>query len=387
MTNRKSAFVQNVDTITTDTLRSIATLFVFFLHGRSFLPAADQLTGCWKWITYFPAWGGVWIFLFLSGYGIGKGFLSGKYSVIDQDGNILVRGLVWFYVNRFLKIAPFYYTYCFLFEVLGANSFYWQDREVLLRMLTFTFHGIGGISGLGHLWYISMAVQLYFFMPFFDLIIQSLCQTWKRLAVGYIFITVAGLGLRILFFKAGRDWQTQIYTNSFLNLDLIAAGMLTAKADMWFAAAIKRKYQVMAKVAAWIFFCILVLFNCYIYWIGTEGCIDIYRYILPTAYIISCTLIIFTSAQHKQNKMQSVCLQKVQIVVKKFSRCSYVFYIFHICVLEYLGRTMVSTAWFCGNSPRMQYVIYYTIAIAMLLPVSVFLSKIGYISYGITKDT
>lgn len=57
--------------MTSNVLRCCATLFVFLLHGRSNVPALANATGIWQWITFLPAWGGVWIFFFLSGFGIG----------------------------------------------------------------------------------------------------------------------------------------------------------------------------------------------------------------------------------------------------------------------------------------------------------------------------
>ncbi len=71
--DKECLLTKNSDRITTDALRGIATLFVFFLHGRSFLPAADQMTGCWKWILYFPAWGGYGFSCFYQGMELGKG--------------------------------------------------------------------------------------------------------------------------------------------------------------------------------------------------------------------------------------------------------------------------------------------------------------------------
>ncbi len=311
--------------------------------------------------------------------------MNGKNSVIDQYGKITMRGLLRFYVHRFLKIAPLYYGYCFLFEILSGNLWYWQNREVFFRMLTFTFHGIGGISGLGHLWYISMAMQLYFFMPFLELVIRILCKTKKQMVAVYLVTIGAGLGMRILFFKIGRDWQTDIYTNCFLNLDLVVSGMLSAKVNQWYADIIQRKYQVVRKALGWILFGMLVLYNCYIYWIGTDTCIHIYRYLLPTAYIISCTLLVLESKSCKrlvlesggysQCEIQNAFLLMVKTAVTKFSQYSYAFYIFHICVLEYLSRTMVQAEWFLQNSPWIQYIIYYASAIAMLLLVSVYFTN------------
>lgn len=44
--------------LTVDCLKGIAALIVFLLHGRSYVPTIDQISGCLAWISYFPAWGG-----------------------------------------------------------------------------------------------------------------------------------------------------------------------------------------------------------------------------------------------------------------------------------------------------------------------------------------
>lgn len=205
-------------------------MMVFLLHGRIFLPAADQMTGCLRWITYFPAWGGVWLFLILSGYGIGMGFFQKKYLITRQDGKIQIKRIIRFYLGRLLKIAPFYYLYCLLFEVFSGQFFFWQNPVIGFQMLTFTFNGNGGINGLGHLWYLSMAVQLYVFMPLLYIGIEFLCKTGKAFAFLSIAVIMSGMALRVALYQAGRDWYSEIYTSCLVNLDLVAAGMLTAKA-------------------------------------------------------------------------------------------------------------------------------------------------------------
>lgn len=64
----------------TNILRVVATLFVFLLHGRSYIPRINELPRVINWVTYLPAWAGVWIFLFLSGYGVGCGFFPKDIS-------------------------------------------------------------------------------------------------------------------------------------------------------------------------------------------------------------------------------------------------------------------------------------------------------------------
>ena len=49
-------------------LRVAATVFVFVLHGRSYVEGVDNGFWLFAMLTNFPAWAGVWILFFLSGY-------------------------------------------------------------------------------------------------------------------------------------------------------------------------------------------------------------------------------------------------------------------------------------------------------------------------------
>ena len=66
--------------LTSDILKAAAAMMVFLLHGRIFLPAADQMTGCLGWITYFPAWGGGMALFNFVGIWDRYGFFSEKVS-------------------------------------------------------------------------------------------------------------------------------------------------------------------------------------------------------------------------------------------------------------------------------------------------------------------
>lgn len=364
--------------LTTDLLKTVAAMIVFFLHGRTFLPEADQMTGCMRWVTYFPAWGGVWLFLILSGYGIGTGFFQGKYPLTGPDGRISFSQTFRFYIGRLLKTAPFYYLYCLLFELFSGHLFFWQNPGIGFKMLTFTFNGNGGINGLGHLWYLSMAVQLYLFMPFLYLGIEFLCKTGKAFAVTFITVLVLGLALRVSLYQAGRDWYTQIYTNCLVNLDLVAAGMLTAKAGSGGLLTIKQHRKEKIKIMGVAVFLVLILYNCSIYAAGAETDFFIYRCVLPSVYIVTSTLLLFVSGC-RENDAGTGMVQNVRKiaanVVRWFSRCSYVFYVLHIVVLDYLGKSLATAEWFLKMHPNRQYVSFFAAALGILLPLSAVLTR------------
>jgi len=62
------------------------------------------------WPLFSPAWVGIWIFFVLSGYLMGKGFFTDRYS---RDK----KGAINFYINRAIRILPLYY-FAILIEIL-----------------------------------------------------------------------------------------------------------------------------------------------------------------------------------------------------------------------------------------------------------------------------
>lgn len=111
---------------TSDCMRVIATLFVFCLHARIFVPGADSFPRTLLIMTSFPAWAGVWIFFLLSGYSIGYGFFTNRYNLYDASGKLSLRKVGGFYARRFLKIAPLYYLYCGFFEIVSGQRYLWE---------------------------------------------------------------------------------------------------------------------------------------------------------------------------------------------------------------------------------------------------------------------
>ena len=321
----------------------------------------------------FSGVGGVWLFLILSGYGIGTGFFQRKYLLTGQDGKIQIKRIIQFYIGRLIKIAPFYYLYCILFEVFSGQCFFWQNPGIGIQMLTFTFNGNGGINGLGHLWYLSTAMQLYVFMPLIYIGIEFLCKTGKAVAGLSIAVIISGMALRVVLYQAGIDWYSLIYTNCLVNLDLVAAGMLAAKAVCNGITSVKEHVKRRIKIAGTVVFFGIILYNCYIYAMGTENGFFVYRCVLPSVYIVICMLLLSVSTDRK-NRTEAGTLQKAETIfadiIRWFSRCSFVFYVFHISVLDYLSKSLATTEWFLNMHPNRQYFLFFAVALVILLPLS-----------------
>ena len=115
-------------------LRVVATMFVFFLHGKSNVSGLNESSNPFIFMTSLPAWAGVWIFIILSGYLMGKGFIQHRYHFIHTQRSPLIE-LLNFYYKRFLKLAPLYYFYCLLFELFTGEKFFWNNPKILRNRL------------------------------------------------------------------------------------------------------------------------------------------------------------------------------------------------------------------------------------------------------------
>ena len=356
-------------------LRVAATLFVFFLHGRSYI---DNISDApfFNVITKLPAWAGVWIFLLLSGYTVGLGFFKGRYSVLTDSDQFSVKKLLKFYLGRFLKIAPFYYLYCFLWVLLNNSDFFVKKPWVFVKMLTFTFNGNGGIGGLGHLWYISTAIQMYLIMPFVYILIQKL-KTKAQARVGFISILLLGLGLRIFLYYMEADWYTMVYTSFWGNIDFVVCGMLVALFKTRFASTAHHKRSL--KVIALVLFLALVVYNVWLYIDSSARSMFIYKFCLPTGYILTAAALIcyWGNLEHRPTSFSFKALVRNPLrAIDWFSPKTYVFYIFHIVALKYSQIMVRDIPIFAVLPKGLNIIIYYALAFAISLVLSNIFSRI-----------
>lgn len=151
-----------------DVLRVIACLVVYIYH--TVIVASQVVDFSSEGIKSFwintPAWGGVWIFFFLSALFAGRAFLCSdyEYSLL----NILK-----FYISKFLKIGIPTYFFAFLL-IVSYHTSYVEKTDDIIRILTFRFNGTGSVAGIGALWYISSLMQLFFLTPLLCFIISKI---------------------------------------------------------------------------------------------------------------------------------------------------------------------------------------------------------------------
>jgi peptidoglycan/LPS O-acetylase OafA/YrhL len=168
----------------------------------------------------FSPWCGVWMFFTLSGYLMGKGFVTGRHTV-NRDG------LVRFYKNRILRIFPIYFVSIFLVAVF-MNPAYLDVRNpaslnTLLEAGLFDQQA-GGV--IGALWSVSTEFQFYLIAPMLFLLLSvGFKRNWSRVtAVAAVGILIGMTKLCILN-RVPTLWHSRVYFPLLLNLDCFLAGM------------------------------------------------------------------------------------------------------------------------------------------------------------------
>ncbi|MBQ8165148.1 MAG: acyltransferase [Clostridia bacterium] len=340
-------------------LRVMAALFVFFLHGRTCVPGISETASPLAFLTCTPAWAGVWIFLFISAYLMGIGFAKGKYKLTGKSGKLSIKAVLVFYLKRYIRFAPIYYIYCFVFELFRGTPFFYKNPEVFWKMITFRFNGDGGVSGLGHLWYLSLAMQIYMIIPIVYLLL-SLVK--KESVLKVLFFVFLGMGLfyRIMMYNKNVSWYYEVYTYIWANMDIVFCGITLAIIScMTNKKGIPRESNILWGVFANLQFIALVIYNCYIYHSGMKTDNFIYRYLLPTLYILSCAMLIIK--YHNPHGIEKKTPGRFNILkfFDWFAPYTFGFYILHMIVFSYFGKTIGKATTFLELPLRGRYVVFF----------------------------
>jgi len=340
-------------------LRVVATMFVFLLHGRSRVPGISVTEFPLVFLTCTPAWAGVWIFLFISAYLMGMGFAKGKYKLTNEKGKLSIKAVLIFYLKRYIRFAPVYYIYCFAFEILKGTPFMFKNPETMFRLLTFRFDGSGGISGIGHLWYMSLAMQIYMIIPIVYLL-TSLVK--KNTILNVLFFAFLGFGLfyRIALYNDNADWYYEVYTYLWTNLDFVVCGVILAI----ISCNAKQKNEIRESSVWWgvfanLQFVALVVYNCYIYNSGMKQDYVIYRYLLPSLYILSCAVLIIK--YHNPHGIERKAPGRFNVLkfFDWFAPYTFAFYILHIVVFNYFTNTFGKTNTFLNIPLLGKYIVFF----------------------------
>lgn len=204
-------------------LRGFACLAIILFHLRpptSWLIIGDINV---SFLTGFSGSMGVYIFYLLSGYTIGYGFFSGRYTLTPGS-------LVKFYRNRFLRIAPAYYV-CVLLSIVV----FFPDRGIsagqILKFITFTANfDYLSLPYQALLVIISTEMQFYCIAPIFFVGLRTVLHRMNPTFVG-ILILLLGAAVRYAMLNAGLVpdlslYMQNVYVTVWGMIDYFLFGML-----------------------------------------------------------------------------------------------------------------------------------------------------------------
>lgn len=319
-------------------LRVITFLCIFLRHAKFFMPVPwNEVTGAW--LLYTPAWAGVWIFFILSGYGIGAGFYSEKYSPS-------INGIMQYYIKRLGKIVPLYWFYLFVVALFITPGILMPTREhidQLLSLFFFNYQEEFASLQFGLAWYLTTLVRLYFLAPFFFIIAKRWITTSKRTILAICILIITGFLARVgmgyhISLTDGLVWEEDIYKPFYFNLDMFYTGFLLSALKK---QQNRRRPSFIWKAGIFILLIEVLVYNSRIYYygsiLGVPNLMEIYEYILPTVYIVvvcGCIYIFDVMQDPRYSPVDLTALKgNPARVVDLFPRIQFPMYLFHSTVL------------------------------------------------------
>lgn len=302
-----------------NTLRTLAILCVFLLHVTIFESPELYLNGDWTFVFMTPAWAGVWILFIIAGYLGGKGFADERYKMG-------VGGGISYILKKFRNVWLPTMFFVLLITILCYPTFF-IDNKILYQFFILTYNGSPGVDGIGSTWFVFTIMWLYILTPFVCSILNRIKSKHTLLLIlcGTI---IAGLVYRILSLDAGLNWYDLVYTSPLGNMDLYFSGVLTS----YILKDLSFKSNNYLKMISTFNIFALVFINSWLYY---EEQYEIYRYYLPTIYILICLLFIFSFKDSKRRKelTPKIIFKNPLTFIDWFAGISFEFYLFHSIVL------------------------------------------------------
>ncbi len=166
-------------------LRGIASLAIIWFH---LLPPHGWLVVGSIDVSFITSPSGllmVYIFYLISGYGVGYGFFSKKYS-------LSMRSLGYFYINRLVRIVPAYYVCLVVCMVIFYPHVPLSIYDVV-RFFTFTAnYDYGSLPYQQLLAIISTEMQFYLVAPFLVFFVKHLLKYVHPIGSGIAIMCIGG---------------------------------------------------------------------------------------------------------------------------------------------------------------------------------------------------
>ncbi len=170
---------------------------------------------------------GVWLFFILSGYLMGKGFYTKRYSPNPRSSGR-------FYLNRFLRIYPLYVVSIFAVWAINFRTFPVNagTLRTLRHLLCFSYYGNTPFPD-SLLWTISTEFRFYLLVPFVFIAAGLLVRDIRMFIAVMAVILLAGITYRgdiYMRYFAGNDFYVQWIHRAYIplrgNLDMFLSGFL-----------------------------------------------------------------------------------------------------------------------------------------------------------------
>lgn len=203
-------------------LRGVACLIVIWFHIQAPIAWLYINSHNLSFLTSPNGFMAVYIFYLISGYCVGYGFFSKKYT-------LSLKSLRSFYTNRFLRIAPAYYV-CILLSIF---IFYPQRHVIaydIVRFFTFTAnYDYTNLPFQGLIVIISTEMQFYLIAPLLYAVLTFVTRKIHPLVVGALILLV-GLGIRYSLLRFGfvsdfDAFATHVYVTVWGVIDIFLFGM------------------------------------------------------------------------------------------------------------------------------------------------------------------
>jgi len=155
---------------------------------------------------------GVIMFFALSGYQIGKGFYSGRYTAKD------------YLIKRFFAVGLPYLVFVIFAALVIYPGMITDDPITVVRLLTFTYSGemssiwlSYGMPYMGHLWFISVMMQMYLIALVLGLVVSKVKHNTKICWILFLGFLVLGELIRSMYYHMGISIYFSIlnYVNVF----------------------------------------------------------------------------------------------------------------------------------------------------------------------------
>ena len=305
-------------------LRGIAILCVLGLHTPILVVNNFDIK---TYPFYFntPAWLAMWMFFFLSGYLLGKGFFNNKYEITKN-------GIFKFYCSRLIRILPLYFLLLFIVFIFYNPNWFIDNPISVLHIFTFTYNGIPGINGVGHTWFISAIVQLYVLAPFGYKLFSYFNKGKKNLLILFFLLIAIGIGYRLLTDLFKLDYYKYVYTFSLANIDLFFCGLLLNSITKN-SLDNKLKENLRPISLCFLFTLILTYMLPVIklsWWV--------YNYIYPSLTLLSMALIVYAFDYAKEIRLEPLTLLKLiknpLRIIEYIGIISFNIYLFHGNIME-----------------------------------------------------